>query len=89
MSIQFSSIWPVDRALLGDTTPTQNGPGNDDNEGVLYNSLSSSIIGALLSDSLVIAGIIDGEVLTPRRAVVGVFSPPQLTGPFFTLYNNL
>ena len=35
ISMQFSSIWPVNRTLLGATTPSQNGPGNDDSEGVL------------------------------------------------------
>ena len=33
--MQFSSISPIDRALLGAPTPGQNGPGNNDNEGVL------------------------------------------------------
>ena len=32
---QFSSIWPVDRALSGATTPGQSGPGKDSIEGVL------------------------------------------------------
>ena len=31
-----SSIWPIDGALTGATTPDQSGPGNNDNEGVLY-----------------------------------------------------
>ena len=32
--MQFSSIWPIDRALSGATTPSQSEPGNDGNEGV-------------------------------------------------------
>ena len=33
--MQFSSIWPIDRTLLGATTPGQSEPGSDGNEGVL------------------------------------------------------
>ena len=29
------SIWPIDRALSGATTPGQSGSGSDDKEGVL------------------------------------------------------
>ena len=29
------SFLPIDRTLLGVTTPSQNGPGNDGNEGIL------------------------------------------------------
>ena len=32
---QFSSIWPIDRTLLGTTTQDQSGPGSDDNKGIL------------------------------------------------------
>ena len=35
ISTQFSSIWPIDRALSGDANPGQSGPGSDVNEGVL------------------------------------------------------
>ena len=34
-SVQFSSIWPVDRSLSGATTPSQSGPESDANEEVL------------------------------------------------------
>ena len=34
ISTQFISIWPLDRALSGATTPGESGPGNDGNEGV-------------------------------------------------------
>ena len=30
--MQFSSIWPIDRALSGATTPGQSGPGSNGNE---------------------------------------------------------
>ena len=30
-----NSIWCIDRALTGTTTPVQSGPGSDGNEGVL------------------------------------------------------
>ena len=50
ISSQFSSIWPIVRALSGTTTPSQSGPGNDGNEGVLHISQSSSITGTSPSD---------------------------------------
>ena len=50
---QFSSIWPMDRTLLGATTTSQSGPGSDGNEGVLHISQSFSITGASPSDCLV------------------------------------
>ena len=33
--MQFSSIWPIDKAVSGATTPGQSGPGSVGNEGVL------------------------------------------------------
>ena len=53
ISIQFGSIWPIDRALSGATTPGQNGPGSDGNEGVLCIPQSSKIIGTSQSERLV------------------------------------
>ena len=32
ISTLFSSIWTIDRTLLGATTPGQSGPGNDGNK---------------------------------------------------------
>ena len=52
ISTQFSSIWPIDRTLLGETTPDQSGPGSDGNERVLYIPQSSSITGTSPSDCL-------------------------------------
>ena len=48
MIIQFSSIWPIDRALLG-----QSGPGSDGNVRVLHIPQISTITEASLSDFLV------------------------------------
>ena len=48
-----SSIWPVDRALSGNTIPGLSGPGNDDNEGVLRIPQSSAITRILPSDCLI------------------------------------
>ena len=36
ISTQFSLIWPIDRTLIGATTPGYNGPGSDGNEEVLH-----------------------------------------------------
>ena len=53
LSPQFSSIWPIDRTVSGATTPGQNGPGSDGNEGQLRIHQSSSITGTIPSDCLV------------------------------------
>ena len=52
-SVQFSSIWPIDRTLSGATTLGQSGPESDGNEEVLYIPQSSSITGASPPDCLV------------------------------------
>ena len=43
ISIQFISIWPIDRTLSGAIIPGHSGPGSDGNEGVIHISQSSSI----------------------------------------------
>ena len=53
ISKQFSSIWPIDRALSGATTPGQSEPVSDGNEGVLRIPQSSSITGTSPRDCLV------------------------------------
>ena len=53
ISIQFSSIWAIDKTLSGTTTPGQSGLGSDSNEGVLRITQSSSITEATPSDCLV------------------------------------
>ena len=42
--MQFSSIWSIDRTLLGATTPGQSGPGNDGNEEVLHISKAPALL---------------------------------------------
>ena len=53
ISIQFSSIWPIDRTLSDATTLGQNRTGSNGNKVVLYISQSSSITGASPSECLV------------------------------------
>ena len=72
---QFSSIWPIDRALSGATTPDQSWPGSDGNEGVLRIPQSSSITGTSTSDCLIsYPGHLLGGVLPVCRETVGVFN---------------
>ena len=73
VSTQFTSIWPIDRTLLGVTTPGQSGLGSDGNEGVLYIFQSASITGASPSDCLVSYQDIRWGNLTLCRDAVGVF----------------
>ena len=54
ISTQFSSIWPINKIPSGATTPSQNGPGSDSNEGILGIPQSSSITGTLPSDCFVL-----------------------------------
>ena len=49
-----SSIWPIDRTLSGATTTGECGPQTDVNEGALRILQCLSIIGASLSDCLVL-----------------------------------
>ena len=53
ISTQFTSIWLIDRALLGATTPGQSGHGSNGNKEVLHIPQSSSITGTSPSDCLV------------------------------------
>ena len=53
MSSQSSSIWPIDRTLLGATTPGQSGLGSDGNKRVLCIPQNSSITGTSPSDCFV------------------------------------
>ena len=48
--MQYSSIWPIDRDLLGAPAVGQSGPGNDGNEGALRIPQSSSITEASPSE---------------------------------------
>ena len=85
--MQLSSIWPIDRALSGATTPSQSGLGSDGNEGVLHIPQSFSITGTSPSDCLVsYPGHSLVGVLTLCRGAVGVFYSPSRLG--FDKYNN-
>ena len=53
ISTQFSSIWLIDRALSGATTPGQSGSGRDGNEVVLRIPQIPNITGTSPSDCLV------------------------------------
>ena len=53
-TIQFSSIWPIDRTLSGAPTPGQSGLGSDGNERVLRIPQSFTITGTSSSDCLVL-----------------------------------
>ena len=48
----FSSTWPIDKTLSGDSILDQRVPGSDDNEGVHRIPQSSSITGTSPSDCL-------------------------------------
>ena len=50
--MQFGSIWPIDKTLLGATTQGQSRPGSNGNEGVLCIPQSSRITGISTSDCL-------------------------------------
>ena len=72
--MHFSSIQPIDRALLVATIPGQSGPGSNGNEGVLHISQSPSITGASLSYCLVsFPGHLLGGVLPLCRDAFGVW----------------
>ena len=53
MSTRFSFIWPIERALSGATTSSQNGPGSDGKKEVLHIPQSTSISGTSPTDCLV------------------------------------
>ena len=83
ISIQFNSIWPIDRTLSGATTPGHSGPGSDGNEGVLCIPQSSSITETSLSDCLVSypghsLGVVVVVLLLCREAVGEFYSPSWL-----------
>ena len=50
ISMQFGSIWPIDRALTGATIPGQSGPGSNGNKGMLRIPQISSITETSASD---------------------------------------
>ena len=74
-----SSIWPIGRTLLDATTPGQNGPGSDGNEGLLRIPQSSHITGASPSDSLMSYPGHSLRVLTCLQRCIWCILQPQLT----------
>ena len=81
ISMQFSSIQLIDRALSGATIPDQSGPGSNGKEGVLRIPQNSSITGTSLSDGLVsYPGHSLGGVLTPMQRSSWYILLPQPTG---------
>ena len=60
--MQFSSIWPIDRTLLGATIPGQSGPGSDGNEAVLCIPKSSIINAVSPSDCLEVGSYPSAEI---------------------------
>ena len=61
ISTQFSSIWPITRAILGTTNLGHSGSGSYGNDRVLRIPQSSSITGTSPSDSSVIFWTLIGE----------------------------
>ena len=89
MSMQFSSIWPIDWTLSGATTPGQSGPVSNGNEGVLHIPQSSSSTGTSSSDCLVsyLRHSFGGVPLSGDA--VGVFyHPSQLGRKGYWMRNN-
>ena len=81
ISMQFSSIQPIDRTLSGATNPDQSGSGSNGNEGVLYIPQSSSITRTSSSDCLVsYQDTHSAWVLPLCRGAVGVFYSPSRLG---------
>ena len=92
LSIQFSSIWPIDRTLSGAIIPGHNGPGGDGNNEVFHIPQSSRIIEASPSDWLVSYQDIHlGSLTHLKRCRLGhqswssekCFSLPIFLGPFW------
>ena len=84
-----SSIWPIDRTLLGATIPGQREPGSDGNERVLRILQSSSSIGASPSYCFISypGHLLGGSRLYPTA--VSVFCSPSCLGWFnFELFQT-
>ena len=82
--LRFSSIWLIDRTLLGAPTPDQSGPKSEGNEGVLCLPQSSSIT---IASTLVCYGLYRtlvgaGGGLTPLQRSSWCMLQTQLTGHF-------
>ena len=74
MSTQFTSIWPIERTLLGSTSPGQCGHWCDGNQGVLSITLHSCITDASSLDRLVSIQDIRGGEFLPCEEIQSVYS---------------
>ena len=76
------SIWPIDSAQLGVTTPGQSGSGSNGNEGVLHIPQISKA-GASPSDDLLSypEHLLGGGSLTPQQRCRRCILQPLPTGP--------
>ena len=80
ISMQFSSIEPIARALSGATNPGQSGPGTNGNEGVLRIPPNSCITGTSSSDCWVSYPGHSLRGLTPLHSYSQCILQPQPTG---------
>ena len=69
VEMSSSSIWSIDRALSGATTPCQNGPGSNGNEGVLPVPQISSFTGTSPADCF---------MSYPERSLEGSYSSAKM-----------
>ena len=69
-----SSIWPIDRALSGPTTPGQSGSENFGNEGVFWIPQSSTFTEVSPSDCLVLYPEHSEEGFYPSADIQSVYS---------------
>ena len=80
ISIQFSSIWPIDKTLSGATILSQSRPRSYGNKGILHTPQSSSITGTSPSDCFVsYLGHSLGGGLTPLQRCSCCILLPQPT----------
>ena len=72
-------IWHIGRNLSGATSPGQIDPGSDGNEDVLCISLSSSVTGASISDSLMsyTGHLLGGGLTCLQRSNRYILQPQQ------------
>ena len=91
LSTLSSSVWPIDRTLSGDNTPSPSGPGSDGNGGVHRIPQSLSFTWTSLSDCLMsYPGHLFGGVLPLCRNAVGEFcSPSQLYQIYLDQYTYM
>ena len=67
------TVWPIDRTLLGATTPGQSGPGSDDNEAYSAFPKAPALLESHQQTFSVIPGYSLEGVLPLCRDAVGIF----------------